>query len=211
MDLKIDLDLYKQGRLHWREVSSKALLVGPPGTGKTTFARALANTLQIPLLATSAATWLQRGHLGDVLERMSDAFEEARDLAPCILFLDEVDGLGHRHAHGEYMDYWNNIVNRALELLDGIAKSEGVVVLGATNRVGHIDHALLRSGRLEKRFDISLPSIEALAGIFRTHLGDDIEPLIQSALPFLAADSREELHESDGRGDWSPTVRSRLN
>lgn len=98
LDLKIDLDHYKEGRIAWRDVQSKVLLVGPPGTGKTTFARALSNTLQIPLVASSAAIWLQRGHLGDVLERMSNAFEEARDLAPCILFVDEFDGLGHRHS-----------------------------------------------------------------------------------------------------------------
>ncbi|WP_018429741.1 ATP-binding protein [Hoeflea sp. 108] len=191
LDLKIDLEHYTERRISWRDVLSKVLLVGPPGTGKTMFARALSNTLQIPLVATSAATWLQRGHLGDVLERMSGAFEEARDLAPCILFIDEIDGLGHRHTRGEYSDYWNNVINRALELLDGIAKTEGVIVLGATNRLDSIDAALLRSGRLEKRFDIPLPDIEALAGIFRTHLGLDIVNVVMSALPVLSANGRK--------------------
>ncbi|WP_158282774.1 ATP-binding protein [Aminobacter sp. AP02] len=211
LDLQIDLGHYKEHRIAWRDVQSKVLLVGRPGTGKTTFARALSNTLQIPLVATSAATWLQRGHLGDVLERMSNVFEEARDLAPCILFIDETDGLGHRHARGEYSDYWNNVVNRALELLDGIAKTEGVIVLGATNRVDNIDAALLRSGRLEKRFDIPLPDIEALSGIFRTHLGQDISRVVMSALPILSANETKSGDMYDHSSSTGKPFRSWLN
>lgn len=181
MALKDDLDIWKEKRLDWREMMSKVLLYGPPGTGKTTFARALCNTLQVPLVAASVTTWLQPSHLGDVLARMSSVFEEARALAPCILFVDEIDGIGRRQPSGEYVDYWNSVVNRFLELLDGTTKVEGVVIVGATNRPDYIDDALLRSGRLETHIEIPPPNIDALAGIFRTHLATDIENVVRTA------------------------------
>lgn len=181
LDLKLDLDDFKEGRVEWGDLMTKVLLAGKPGTGKTTFARALCNTLEVPLVATSAATWLEPSYLGDVLKRMSSAFEEARDLAPCILFIDEFDGIGHRHAGGQYSDYWNNVINKALELLDGVSRTEGVIVVGATNHCDQIDAALLRSGRLEKRFNIELPDIGALSEIFRTHLQSDVENVVASA------------------------------
>ncbi|MBB4064249.1 ATP-binding protein [Gellertiella hungarica] len=178
LDLKADLQDYLADRLDWAEMSTRLLLSGPPGTGKTTFARALCNTLQVPLVVTSVATWLEGGHLNDVIRKMSKTFEEARELQPCILFVDEIDGIGKRQpAEREYADYWNTVVNRALELLDGAAKSEGVIVVGATNRPMEIDEALRRSGRLETHIEIPRPDIPALADILRFHLGEDIELL----------------------------------
>ena len=82
LDLKTDLDLWRDGKLPWAEMSTRLLLSGPPGTGKTTFAKALCNSLQIPLLVTSVSTWLEPGYLGDVIRRMRMAFEEAREKAP---------------------------------------------------------------------------------------------------------------------------------
>ena len=96
LDLKTDLDLWRDGKLPWSEMSTRLLLSGPPGTGKTTFAKALCNSLQIPLLVTSVSTWLEPGYLGDVVRRMRMAFEEAREKAPIILFVDEIDGIGKR-------------------------------------------------------------------------------------------------------------------
>lgn len=178
LDLKADLEDYLADRLDWAEMSTRLLLSGPPGTGKTTFARALCNTLQVPLIVTSVATWLEGGHLNDVIRKMSKNFEEARELQPCILFIDEIDGIGKRQpAEREYADYWNTVVNRALELLDGAAKSEGVIVVGATNRPMEIDEALRRSGRLETHIEIPRPDIPALADILRFHLGEDVELL----------------------------------
>lgn len=178
LDLKADLQDYLVDRLDWAEMSTRLLLSGPPGTGKTTFARALCNTLQVPLVVTSVATWLEGGHLNDVIRKMSKTFEEARELQPCILFVDEIDGIGKRQpAEREYADYWNTVVNRALELLDGAAKSEGVIVVGATNRPMEIDEALRRSGRLETHIEIPRPDIPALADILRFHLGGDVELL----------------------------------
>ncbi|ODR88874.1 AAA family ATPase [Sinorhizobium alkalisoli] len=180
LDLKADLDDYRASILAWSEMSTKLLLSGPPGTGKTTFARALCNSLQIPLVVTSVSTWLQGGHLNDVIDKMNRTFVEARAMAPSILFIDEIDGIGKRQpAEREYADYWNAVVNKALELLDGAVKSEGLIIVGATNRPDDIDDAIKRSGRLETHIEIPKPDVPTLAEILALHLGDDVEALIR--------------------------------
>ncbi|RVP97129.1 AAA family ATPase [Sinorhizobium meliloti] len=182
LGLKADLADYRNGDLDWSEMSTKLLLSGPPGTGKTTFARALCNSLQIPLVVTSVSTWLQGEYLHDVLGRMADTFAEARAQAPCILFIDEIDGIGMRmSASREYADYWNACVNKLLELLDGALKSEGVIVVGATNRPHEIDEAIRRSGRLETHIEIPRPDIPALSGILAHHLGSDLDVIVSDA------------------------------
>ncbi len=182
-DLKADLALWQNGTLTWPEMSTKLLLSGPPGTGKTTFARALCNTLQVPLLVTSVANWLEPGFLGDVLQRMSAAFTQASKQAPAILFIDEIDNIGSRSGAGarQHDDYWVSLVNRLLELLDGATKTEGVVIVGATNLPEKIDPALLRSGRLETHVRIPLPDVETLTGILTHHLGNDLPGVLASA------------------------------
>ncbi|MCG6114072.1 MAG: ATP-binding protein [Mesorhizobium sp.] len=178
MALKDDLELWKTSQLDWSALSAKLLLSGPPGTGKTSFAKALCNSLQIPLIATSVSTWLEASYLGDVVRRMKAAFEEAATHAPCILFIDEIDGIGKRGRGRDYDDYWNTIVNKALELLDGAVRSSGIVIVAATNHPDVIDPALLRSGRLETHIRIPPPDIDALAGILRHHLGNDFSNVI---------------------------------
>lgn len=182
-DLKADLALWRDGALTWPEMSTKLLLSGPPGTGKTTFARALCNTLQVPLLVTSVANWLEPGFLGDVLQRMSAAFTHASKHAPAILFIDEIDNIGSRSSAGarQHDDYWVSLINRLLELLDGATKTEGVVIVGATNLPEKIDAALLRSGRLETHVRIPLPDVETLTGILAHHLGNDLPGVLASA------------------------------
>lgn len=183
LDLKADLLLWKQGKLRWDEMTTKLLLSGPPGTGKTTFARALCNTLQVPLLATSVARWLEPGYLGDVLKRMSASFTVSGEKAPAILFIDELDNIGRRQGAGSrnYDDYWASLINRMLELLDGASKTEGIIVVGATNLPERIDPALLRSGRLETHVEIPMPDMEALVGILGHHLGSDLDAVLASA------------------------------
>ena len=161
------------------------LLYGPPGTGKTTYAKALCNTLQVPLISTSVARWLEASNLGDVLAAISATFKYAQEHSPCILFIDEIDNIGSRNdgANGgnshKNDDYWSSLINRLLELLDGTAKTDGVIILGATNRPEKIDPALLRSGRLEKHIIIPPPDAEALIGILAHHLGTDLDAIVE--------------------------------
>lgn len=214
LDLKADLDDYRASILTWSEMSTKLLLSGPPGTGKTTFARALCNSLQIPLVVTSVSTWLQGGHLNDVIDKMAKTFVEARAMAPAILFIDEIDGIGKRQpAEREHADYWNALVNKALELLDGAVKSEGLIIVGATNRPDDIDEAIKRSGRLETHIEIPKPDVPTLAEILAHHLGDDVTSLIREpeldsqseaddgfSLKKIVADHLREEAESERKG-----------
>jgi len=181
MSLKADVDLWRTGDLSWEDMSTRILLSGPPGTGKTLFARALCNSLGVPLVATSVATWLEPGYLGDVLKRMTVAFAEAESLKPAILFVDEFDGIGTRRQRGDWAEYGNSIINRGLELLDGAARSSGVIVVAATNHPTMIDPALLRSGRLERHIEILPPDTAALVGILRHHLKGDLDAVVASA------------------------------
>ena len=181
IDLKSDLVAWRQDRLQWSDMSTKLLLSGPPGTGKTTFARALCNSLEMPLLTTSVASWLEPGYLGDVLKRISQTFDAARSRTPCILFVDEFDGIGTRGSGSDrHENYWRQIINRCLELLDGVSSTSGVIVLGATNYPADIDPALRRSGRLENHIEIPMPDTDTLMAIFRHHLGDDLSAMIGS-------------------------------
>tara|TARA_R110002020_G_scaffold116694_1_gene267312 strand:+ start:9259 stop:11310 length:2052 start_codon:yes stop_codon:yes gene_type:complete len=181
LDLRQDLASWRNGEVDWSDLSSRLLLSGPPGTGKTTFAKALCNTLQVPLVATSVARWLEASHLGDVLAAMNATFEHANNSAPCILFVDEIDNIGSRgRGDRNYDDYWSSLVNRLLELLDGASRTEGVIVVGATNRPERIDPALLRSGRLEQHIVIPLPDTDALMGILAHHLGCHLDAVLTS-------------------------------
>lgn len=169
--LKEDLALWREGQLEWQDMITRLLLHGPPGTGKTTFARALANSLQLPLLATSVSTWLEPSALGEVLQRVRQTFEEAERSSPIVVFIDEIDGLGTRGGHKDRdSSYWNAFINKALELLDGAVAREGVIIVGATNQPHLLDKALMRSGRLETHIEIPLPDTKSLSGILRHHL-----------------------------------------
>ncbi|MEL7482156.1 MAG: AAA family ATPase [Pseudomonadota bacterium] len=175
LDLANDLKAWQSGGLSWSEVDRGILVAGPPGTGKTTFAKALANSCGVELIATSLAQWQAAGHLGDLLKFMRASFAEARKQAPCILLIDEFDSAGNRAtASGDNTQYFIEKINGLLECLDGVQSREGVVVVGLTNQPHLIDPAFLRPGRLEKTISIPLPDCMAREQILRWHLREDL-------------------------------------
>ncbi len=170
-----DLAAYRAGRIDWTDVDPGCVLYGAPGTGKTTFARALAATCQVPLIATSYANWQKahEGHLGDLTRAMERDFAKARSSAPCVLFIDELDTLPSRTIGNHNRDWWTAVVNALLELLDGIAERPGVIVITACNHPDRLDDALVRAGRLDRKIEIPLPALEDLPDILRFHLKAD--------------------------------------
>ena len=184
-----DLRAYRAGTIGWSSVARGMVLAGPPGTGKSLFARALARSAGVPLVIGSIAAWQanRTGHLGDMLAAMRASFEEARRLAPCVLFIDELDSIGDRTRFDErHRDYSVQVVNALLEQLDGAAAREGVVVCGATNDPGRIDPAVLRPGRMEQVVWIGLPELDDLITMLRTHL---------TGVPIMTADRHEAVGE----------------
>ncbi|SCX28098.1 ATP-dependent zinc metalloprotease FtsH 2 [Agrobacterium sp. DSM 25558] len=172
-ELKKELRDWQDGRLPWSEIDKGCLLYGPPGTGKTRFAAALAAECGIHLEATSVAKWqsFKDGDLGDMLKAMFTAFDAAKENAPALLFIDEIDAIGDRsNFPSRHQTYSTTVVNALLECLDGIESREGVIVVGACNYPQMIDAGILRSGRLEKHVEFPLPDANARAGILAFHL-----------------------------------------
>lgn len=182
LDLAADYALWRAGKLDWLEVPNRALLLsGPPGTGKSTFPKLLANSLGAPLIETSVAEWNAHRNLSGTLEQMTSVFASIPQ-GGGILFIDEIDGIGRRDQPDLYhRSYWDQIVNQLLTLVSQAMLSPGVVLVGATNYPDRIDPALLRSGRIERQIRLNLPDEQARAGIARHYAG--------------ACLSEKELHE----------------
>lgn len=170
-ELATDLADWKTGKIGWADVDRGILLSGPPGTGKTTFAGALARTCDVHLVLGSIGRWQAKGHLGDLLKAMRAAFDEARKNAPSIIFLDEIDAVGDREKFsGQSAQYCTEVVAALLECIDGAEGREGVVVVGACNHPERLDAALVRAGRLDRHVRIPLPDRKGREGILRWHL-----------------------------------------
>ena len=201
-----DLRDYGAGRLSWAEVDKGCLLTGAPGTGKTSFARALAREANVHFIATSYAQWQahREGHLGHVTQAIRKAFSEALLQSPSILFIDEIDTIPARGTGKWNDDWWTSITNALLECLDGFERREGVVVIAACNDPSRLDPALVRSGRLDRHIEIPLPDVPSLVGILRTHLaadliGTDLREAALAARGGTGADVERFVREARGR------------
>lgn len=176
LELAADLKAFRRGELSWESCEKGLLLAGPPGVGKTQYARALAKSAGVPIVSTSVAEWNAANYLSGTLQAMRNAFAQARRLAPSILFIDEIDGISDRATlKGDYVEYWSQIVNLFLQLLAGIEDRPGVVVVSASNHPEKIDDAVRRSGRLDRTITIEKPDAEDLVGILRFHLKGHIK------------------------------------
>ena len=148
VELVEDLAAWKAGVLAWDDVDCGILLSGPPGSGKTSYAAALAKTCGVPLILGSAARWQATGHLGDMLKAMRKAFSEASRQAPSILLIDEFDSFTSRDDRtGSSDNYHRQVINALLELLDGAQAHEGVIVIGAPSGTARTSLLHLASGR----------------------------------------------------------------
>lgn len=200
-----DLLAWKEGRLAWSEISRGALLVGPPGVGKTETGRALARSADITFIECSLSAGLGSDrHLGESLGRIGAALAQARKAAPAILFLDELDAVGDRAtSHGTNAGYERRFVTALNEMLDGFEGREGVFVIGTANHPELIDAALRRPGRFDRVMRIGLPDRRALIRILRLHLGAalpgaDLDGLATDAIGATGADVAAAIRAARG-------------
>lgn len=153
------------------KIPKGALLVGPPGTGKTLLAKAVAGEAQVPFFSMSGSDFVEL-FVGVGASRVRDLFKQAREKAPCIVFIDEIDAIGR--ARGKNMmvsnDERENTLNQLLVEMDGFSGESGIIVLAATNRPDVLDSALLRPGRFDRQISIDVPDIKGREKIFLVHL-----------------------------------------
>jgi ATP-dependent Zn protease len=170
-DLIDDIRAAQAGQIPWSVVDRGLLLVGSPGTGKTTLARAIAKECAVKFVVASASNWQSAGALDAHLRAMRGDFAEARRYAPAILFIDEIDSIGNREElTGPNAQYQTEVINSLLEQIQGIDSTDTVIVVGATNYLDKVDPALRRAGRLDQVVEIPRPNIEGLEQIFAYYL-----------------------------------------
>lgn len=153
------------------KIPKGALLIGPPGTGKTLLAKAMAGEAQVPFFSLSGSDFVEM-FVGVGASRVRDLFKQAREKAPCIIFIDEIDAIGRARGRNAIMsnDERENTLNQLLVEMDGFGGDSGIIILAATNRPDVLDPALLRPGRFDRQISIDKPDVKGRETIFKVHL-----------------------------------------
>ena len=154
------------------KIPKGALLVGPPGTGKTLLAKAVAGEANVPFFSLSGSDFVEM-FVGVGASRVRDLFRQAKEKAPCIVFIDEIDAVGRargKNANMNSNDERENTLNQLLTEMDGFGSNSGVIILAATNRADILDKALLRAGRFDRQIHVELPDLNERKEIFGVHL-----------------------------------------
>jgi AFG3 family protein len=186
------------------KIPKGALLVGPPGTGKTLLAKAMAGEAQVPFFSMSGSDFVEL-FVGVGASRVRDLFKQAREKAPCIIFIDEIDAIGRARGKNAIMsnDERESTLNQLLVEMDGFGGDSGIIILAATNRPDVLDTALLRPGRFDRQISIDKPDLKGREAIFKVHLKPikissklDIYKLAEQTPGFAGADIANVCNEA---------------
>ncbi|MDE6321734.1 MAG: ATP-dependent zinc metalloprotease FtsH [Muribaculaceae bacterium] len=187
------------------KIPKGALLVGPPGTGKTLLAKAVAGEANVPFFSMSGSDFVEM-FVGVGASRVRDLFRQAKEKAPCIVFIDEIDAVGRARGKNPNMgsnDERENTLNQLLTEMDGFGSNSGVIILAATNRADILDKALMRAGRFDRQIYVELPDLNDRVAIFKVHLRKiktspdlDIELLARQTAGFSGADIANVCNEA---------------
>ena len=194
---------------HYTELGGKipkgALLVGPPGTGKTLLAKAVAGEADVPFFSMSGSDFVEL-FVGVGASRVRDLFRQAKEKAPCIVFIDEIDAVGRARGNKANLggnDERESTLNQLLTEMDGFGSNSGVIILAATNRADILDKALLRAGRFDRQIYVELPELSDRKEIFQVHLRDvktdgsvDLDLLSRQTPGFSGADIANVCNEA---------------
>lgn len=187
------------------KIPKGALLVGPPGTGKTLLAKAVAGEANVPFFSMSGSDFVEM-FVGVGASRVRDLFRQAKEKAPCIVFIDEIDAVGRARGRNPNMgsnDERENTLNQLLTEMDGFGTNSGVIILAATNRADILDKALLRAGRFDRQIYVDLPDLNDRVAIFNVHLRKiktdesvDVDLLARQTPGFSGADIANVCNEA---------------
>ena len=187
------------------KIPKGALLVGPPGTGKTLLAKAVAGEADVPFFSMSGSDFVEM-FVGVGASRVRDLFRQAKEKAPCIIFIDEIDAVGRARSKSPSMggnDERENTLNQLLTEMDGFGTNSGVIILAATNRADILDKALLRAGRFDRQIHVDLPDLNERKAVFEVHLkplklDDTVDPetLARQTPGFSGADIANVCNEA---------------
>ena len=187
------------------KIPKGALLVGPPGTGKTLLAKAVAGEADVPFFSMSGSDFVEM-FVGVGASRVRDLFRQAKEKAPCIIFIDEIDAVGRARANNAMMggnDERESTLNQLLTEMDGFGTNSGVIIMAATNRADILDKALLRAGRFDRQIHVDLPDLNERKAVFKVHLKPikvdkslDIDLLARQTPGFSGADIANVCNEA---------------